>query len=80
MRAWVEALLRAHDQAGSFLAVPPVAGLAILDAPPAQVFPAPSLPGILAQGSQHKTEGVLFLQAQLGSGMRPDRFHPKTPQ
>jgi serine/threonine protein kinase/WD40 repeat protein len=33
MRARVEALLRAHEQAGSFLAAPPVAGMATLDAP-----------------------------------------------
>jgi WD40 repeat protein/serine/threonine protein kinase/tetratricopeptide (TPR) repeat protein len=33
LRARIEGLLRAHDQAGSFLAVPTVAGLAIPDAP-----------------------------------------------
>jgi serine/threonine protein kinase len=33
LRARVEALLRAHDQAGSFLAAPPVAAPATLDAP-----------------------------------------------
>src|SRR6516162_2272233 len=33
LRARVEALLRAHEQAGSFLAAPPVAGPATLDAP-----------------------------------------------
>jgi WD40 repeat protein/serine/threonine protein kinase/tetratricopeptide (TPR) repeat protein len=33
MRARVEALLRAHEQAGSFLAGPPVAGPGTLDAP-----------------------------------------------
>src|SRR5262249_39167437 len=33
LRARVEALLRAHEQAGSFLAAPPVAGSATLDAP-----------------------------------------------
>jgi hypothetical protein len=33
MQARVEALLRAHEQAGSFLAAPPIAGPATLDAP-----------------------------------------------
>jgi WD40 repeat protein/serine/threonine protein kinase/tetratricopeptide (TPR) repeat protein len=33
MRARIEALLRAHEQAGSFLAAPPLAGSATLDAP-----------------------------------------------
>jgi WD40 repeat protein/serine/threonine protein kinase len=33
LRARIEALLRAHEQAGSFLAAPTVAGLATMDAP-----------------------------------------------
>jgi WD40 repeat protein/serine/threonine protein kinase/tetratricopeptide (TPR) repeat protein len=65
MRARVEALLRAHEQAGSFLAARPVAGSATLDAPkplegPGTVIGAYKLLQTIGEGGM----GVVYMAEQ----------------
>src|SRR6516165_2782836 len=65
LRARVEALLRAHEQAGSFLAARPVAGSATLDAPRALEGPGTVIgPYKLLQTIGEGGMGVVYMAEQ----------------
>jgi serine/threonine protein kinase/tetratricopeptide (TPR) repeat protein len=65
LRARIEALLRAHEQAGSFLVAPTVAGAAIVDAPKPMVEPGTAIgPYKLLQTIGEGGMGTVYMAEQ----------------